>query len=348
MTDKKVLHLLTSKSFSGAENVVLQIIEMFRNDEISMVYCSLKGPIEEHVKSKNIKFQGLNRFSYFEIKKVINEFNPDIIHAHDIKASIMASLFAKKSKIISHIHGNHDDMKKITLKAFLYKLRSNKFKHIFWVSKSALNEYKYYENIKMYSSILYNVINIKELEIKKALDAKKYNYDIIYLGRLSYPKNPERLISIFQKVHDKLPSTRFAIVGEGPLKKEVNQMAIEMGISQSIEFLGFKPNPLKILSDSKLMVMTSRYEGTPMCALEAMSLGVPIVSTPTDGLKDIIEHGKSGYLSENDEELVSYICNILLDKNLNNKLREESRLKAKEINNIEIYKKRLKEVYIKI
>lgn len=61
-------------------------------------------------------------------------------------------------------------------------------------------------------------------------------------------------------------------------------------------FGGFRKNPYKILKNSQVMIMTSRWEGLGMCALEAMALGVPVVSTPTGGLCEIIEDGKNGFL----------------------------------------------------
>ena len=91
----KILHLLASNKYSGAENVVCQIIDMFKN-EIEMAYCSPNGPIENTLKDKQITFLPLSKLSKSEIQKIINTYKPDVIHAHDVKASIVASGFAKK------------------------------------------------------------------------------------------------------------------------------------------------------------------------------------------------------------------------------------------------------------
>ena len=104
-------------------------------------------------------------------------------------------------------------------------------------------------------------------------------------------------------------------------------------------------NPLKILYDSKVMVMSSRWEGTPMCALEAMSLGVPIVSTPVDGLKDIVINDETGYLSDDDSLLAQHICDIVSNNDLHSKLSENSLNKAKAINDKINYTERLKLSY---
>ena len=81
----RVLHLLSTNRFSGAENVACQIIRMFSDlPEYDMAYCSPDGPIADAVKSKGIFFLPMDRLSLCEIKRVIAAYKPDIIHAHDI------------------------------------------------------------------------------------------------------------------------------------------------------------------------------------------------------------------------------------------------------------------------
>lgn len=75
------------------------------------------------------------------------------------------------------------------------------------------------------------------------------------------------------------------------LKELCHRLALE----NSVSFLGFQKKPLKMLQDAKCMLMTSRWEGLPMSALEAMALGVPLVCTPTDGLNALITEGETGF-----------------------------------------------------
>ena len=93
------------------------------------------------------------------------------------------------------------------------------------------------------------------------------------------------------------------------------------------------------------MIMTSRWEGLPMCALEAMALGVPIVSTPTDGLKEIVEDGKTGYLSDKDDVLIDRCLDILKNEKLYQRLHQKTLEKAAIILDIESYKEALDRVY---
>jgi len=341
----KVLHLLSSDRFSGAENVVIQIINMFNNDNIDMAYTSKDGPIREALEKEKINFYPLDKFNIKDVSNVINEFEPDIIHAHDVSASIIASFFSKNAQIISHMHVNHENMSKTNLKTLLYLSRSHKFKHVFWVSNSAFSKYIFKNKISHKSSVLYNVIDYHKLILESEKDLEKYKYDVVYLGRLSYQKNPERMINVLTKVIDKKRNLRVAVIGTGDLSDNIKQLVLNNGIQENVSFLGFQNNPFKILKNAQLMVMTSRYEGTPMCALEAMALGVPIVSTPTDGLADIIQDGITGYLSEDDETLAERILNIITSDKERQRLSINSIVQFNEINNINDYHEKLFQIY---
>ena len=93
------------------------------------------------------------------------------------------------------------------------------------------------------------------------------------------------------------------------------------------------------------MIMTSRYEGTPMCALEAIASGVPIISTPTDGLCELIENGKNGYIGYNNTEIVNTILMILNDKRKLQNLHSSTKETNDKINNINNYIQKVKIIY---
>lgn len=107
----KVLHLLSSNNLSRAENVVGDIIMML-NDEHEMIYCSPDGSIKNSLEDREINFFPINSLSVSNIGKAVNNIKPDVIHAHDVTATIYAAFFSKKIPLISHLHGNADNMKK--------------------------------------------------------------------------------------------------------------------------------------------------------------------------------------------------------------------------------------------
>ena len=323
----KIMHLLESPRFSGAENVVCQIIGMLSdNIEYKLIYCSRDGQIREALCEREIQFAPIKELSVREVRRVIRENKPDIIHAHDMKASYIAARACGNVKLICHIHNNSFDSRGLSMKALGFMIAAQKAKHIFYVSDSSYKGYFFHKLFERKSEVLYNIIDIDLLIEKMNLDKNKYNYDIVYLGRLTTPKNPKRLLKVIEGVVNRLPDTKIAIIGTGDLEEEVRNEVDALKLNKNIYFLGFQNNPYKILHDSKLMLMTSLWEGTPMCVLEAMSLGVPIVSTPTDGVHYIVEDGQTGILSDSNIGLVDACCKIISDA----KLREEMSVLSKQ------------------
>ena len=340
MSKVKVLHLLSSNKYSGAENVACNIIAIFK-DEAQMVYCSPKGPIETALKRRNIKYISINKLSIGNVKKVIKDFRPDIIYAHDFKASCIAALCSKKIKTISHIHCKNSIIGKRNIKSFLYKLLTKKFSKIIWVSQSAYDECYFSKKIEAKSIILYNIIIKDEIIEKSKEDNIKNTFDLLFLGRLTHQKNPERLIQLMEMIKKKKKDIKLAIVGDGEKRDVLEKMVEEYKLSKNVCFFGFQGNPFPIMSKCKILIMTSFYEGTPMAALEAQCLGLPIISTPVDGLKDIIINDYNGYLSDDNDIISNKIVEILNDEKELTQLQCNSKKRFNDINDIKKYKEKL-------
>lgn len=340
------MHLLQSNRFSGAENVACQIIDLFNsNDNVQHIYCSTDGPIRESIEKRGIDFVGLRTFSIRSIRQVIKRINPDIIHAHDMHACFKASLCCGSRKLVCHIHNNNVDSRKLTIKTALFYFAAKKATHIIWVSDSSYENFYFRDCFKTKSSILYNIIDIHDIYRKMSLDKNTYYYDVIFVGRLSEPKNPVRLIRVFSMLRNIKPNIKLAIVGTGELEEQVKKMISENNLYKNLDFLGYQTNPYKILHDSKVMLMTSIWEGTPMCSLEAMALGVPIVSTPTDGICRVIEQGVTGFLSDEDDELVKKCLEIIDNPEERLAMSKSSYSRAVKLMNTESYFYSISKIY---
>lgn len=347
---RRILHVTMSDTYSGAENVACQIIAMYKNEpETEMVYCGIEGPkIRNALEEREITFVPMTERNAKEVARVIRKVKPTIIHAHDMKASFFVALTCGTIPFVSHVHNNNFDSRGLSVKSILYYFAAKRAKHIFWVSKSAYEGYVFHDKFATKSTILYNVIDASAIYQKATEDVKEYVYDIVYVGRLTFPKNPQRLVSVLAGVSQKHPDMKAAIVGTGELETETKQAIIDCCAETFIDMLGYNSNPYKIMKQAKILIMTSRWEGLPMCALEAMALGVPIVSTPTDGLKEIVEDDKTGYLSDDDEILINRCYDILHEPERYQRLSRATLAKAKVLLNVAAYKEELEKVYSSI
>ena len=343
----KVMHILSSKIYSGAEKVVCQIIKSFRDDDgIEMVYCS---PENENVRymvgQQGIELLGMEKMCASEIRRFIDQEKPDLIHAHDMRASFNAALACGRIPLISHIHNNAYAARGLSPKTVAYLLAGFKAKHILWVSNSSYEGYAFHKLFAKKSSVLYNIIDTDTIFEKKTQDKNTYDYDMIYVGRLTFQKDPQRLMRLCARLKESKPDLKVAIVGTGELEEEVKQLCAQLQITENVNFLGFQPNPIKMVHDSKVMILTSRWEGTPMCALEAMALGTPVVSTPSDGMTDLLDDGVNGYLTDDDAVMAEKLLMIMKDPAHRNYLGENAKKKFAEINDAPKYKQAIWDCY---
>ena len=329
----RVMHLISTDVFSGAENVACQIINLFKNNqEYIMTYCTVIGKNEEALKCRDINTTELDRFNLKSIKKAYSSFKPNIIQAHDPKATIAAVLTNKKQNIISHIHSNHRYMRKITLKSLIYHFYIEKhITGIIWVSNSAKDEYVFAKNIPktLPSYVIQNVVDGNQLKSIAKTDKNNYNFDIIFLGRLEDVKDPLRFVKLIEKIkqHQEI---KVAMVGDGSLRSQVEEEIDKLSLNKNIVLFGNQVNPYKILLNSKILVITSKYEGMPMNALEAIACNIPVVSTPVDGLLDIIDRK---YLCKTDQDFVEIILKILNREEVRKHYKNKLSVLDKKLNN---------------
>lgn len=342
----KVLHLISTSLFSGAENVACQIINLFKSDnDYDMKYCAVIGKNKPALEIRKIPVLELNKFSIHDIKKAISEYNPDVIHAHDPKSAIASVIASRGKKIIAHIHSNHRYMRKISIKSFIFHFYIEKMiSDIIWVSDSALNEYIFNKRInkKINSIVLRNVVNPYELKEIAGNDKNKYSFDLIFLGRMEDVKDPLRFINIASQVQKSKRDLKVAMIGDGVLMDEVKAKINALDLGKNITIFGNLINPYKILLCSKILVITSRYEGTPMNALESIACNIPVVSTPVDGLLEIIN---KKYLCSTDMGFVKTITTLLNDNGLYNKYKIDLITINNGINDISTYKRKITELY---
>ena len=311
-----------------------------------MVYTSPDSDIvRQMLAEQNVTYLPMKTMSVSELRRVIREQKPDLIHAHDMRAGFFSALCCGRIPLVSHVHNNAYDARGLSPKTVGYLLAGFRAKHILWVSQSSFDGYAFHKLFAQKSSVLYNIIDTQQISDKKAQDSNTYDFDMIYVGRLTFQKDPQRLMRLCARLKQDKPDLKVAIVGTGELLEEVQTLCKSLDIQDNVQFLGFQSNPIKMVADSKAMILTSRWEGTPMCALEAMYLGTPVVSTPSDGMKDLLEDGVSGYLTDDDEQMAQDLLKIFAEPAHRAYLAANARQKFDSINDANAYKKAISDCY---
>ena len=198
----------------------------------------------------------------------------------------------------------------------------------FWVAYEGIKNEFPLEMRERVVTVYTGTIN-REAVQKPIRESFAEHFRVGFLGRLSVEKNP----LLFLEVADKCSqddSILFSIAGEGPLQNKVVSKCTRLN---NVRFEGFFSNPKEYLNNIDCLFITSDIEGIPLVAMEALSLGIPVVSTDVGGMKEIIVNDNQGYIWDGNldvaleriKNLQSRRTNTSLDSMLDKKfLREES------------------------
>ena len=148
-------------------------------------------------------------------------------------------------------------------------------------------------------------------EIGLAADAKLVGI----IGRIFPIKNHRLFLESAAQVAEQESNVRFVIVGDGILRREMEQYAQDLGIRQQVIFTGWRRDLPRIYADLDLLVVSSDNEGTPVSAIEAMASGCPVVATQVGGLPDLVQNGETGYLvpSKQPQALAAAMLELIRD-----------------------------------
>jgi colanic acid/amylovoran biosynthesis glycosyltransferase len=157
---------------------------------------------------------------------------------------------------------------------------------------------------------------------------------LLYTGRLSAAKGLPILFQALQQVVLQHPDLVLTLVGDGPDRKALEALAIELKLTPHIKFVGYQSQHAvcQYLQNTDIFVLPSFSEGLPVALMEALAAGVPVITTPIAGISELVEHGINGYLVPPGavEPLAQRIVQLLNDPNLRQQLGQEGRFKVEQ------------------
>jgi L-malate glycosyltransferase len=127
--------------------------------------------------------------------------------------------------------------------------------------------------------------------------AKKNEKVITHISNFRKVKRIQDVLKAFKIINDSIPS-KLVLVGDGPERAKMERLSRELNISKDVNFLGNLKSTKEVLNISDLFMLPSSSESFGLAALEALACGVPVIATNKGGIPEVVEHGKSGYLSK--------------------------------------------------
>ncbi len=351
-----VLHFLKSSIYSGAEHVVCTMIHNMPTKDKGY-YVSPDGVISQRLKEEGIEHIVIKKLDVRTVKRIVEDIQPDVVHAHDFTASIVVAFSCKnmylnsgkKIKIISHIHCNPAWMQSINAKTLLYHIATHWMDCILVVSNAIKNEYIFRERLLCPMVEIGNPFSISEIKrvYEKNLDKDKIiKSDILFVGRLSRPKNPLEFIRIIDELNlqRKMVNKKVIMIGDGELKNACKEEIKERKLGEIIEMIGFQKNPYSYMASTQVVVMPSQWEGFGLVALEAMTFGKPVVCSGVGGLSGIV-NDSCGKIVEETKAYINEIAKLLEDNEYYKIKSNGARKRAEQFDNVNEYMSELYKIY---
>ena len=299
----KILYLITGLGLGGAEKVVCDLADQMagKGHEVKIAY--LTGEILVRPKSIDIDLISLDLNNLYGLysaskkyKKIIQDFQPDVVHAHMVHANIFTRINrigCAIPKLICTAHNSNEGgrlrMIVYRLTNFLSDFNSNVSQEATesLISKGAFNK----NNL----TTVYNGIDLSKF---KSFKTEKKNDEIMVLsvGRFNEQKDYPNLFRAIKILKDNslIEKVKFYIAGEGHLRPQLEQLIVDLGISDSVVLLGKRSDIPTLLNKADYFILSSRHEGLPTVVIEAMACGTFVIATDCGGSAEIM--GDTGIL----------------------------------------------------
>jgi len=199
------------------------------------------------------------------------------------------------------------------------------------LKKDTLEHFKIKKTIKVIPNFIcfedYKLLNNEKYKRRIASNNEKI---VTHVSNFRKVKRIQDVLKIFKIINNSNPS-KLVLVGDGPERPKMERLARELEISDHVNFLGNLKSTKEVLNISDLFILPSSSESFGLAALEALACGVPVISTNSGGIPEVVEHGKSGFLSEagNFKEMGQNALNIISDNQTHNQFKSNAIKSAK-------------------
>lgn len=307
----KIIFFTMAFTRGGAERVISTLSEEYiRNgNEVYLITCLSTPP--EYSLNPNIKYMTLNQntkedsrnklFQFFirrrRIKKIINEVQPDIIISFLPEPNMIITSLKSviKTPIIISERNSPKHKYKNWLVSKIVKYLYPKANGFVFQTEEARNYFGNDSKLIQNSTIIPNPVN--PVFCKNKFNGLREK-SIVTVGRLESQKNHMLLISAFRDVLKIHHDFQLIIYGEGSLRNHLETKIKEYGLEGYVKLPGVKENIEDEIFKASMFVLPSDYEGMPNALMEAMALGLPVISTdaPAGGSRELIEDKVNGFL----------------------------------------------------
>lgn len=357
MGKTNILYVITKLELGGAQKHLLSIIANLDKSRFNIFLFTAKegmllsdalGIAGLRTKTSLFLERKINLFkdfaALFELYSFIRKNNIDIVHTHSSKAGIVGRLAARlaKVKIIIHtVHGwsFNDHQNFITRYGYILLERVTACFSSKLIIVSGFDKEKGLRNRignnNQYSLVYYGiqlenfgVSGCNKNNIREELGLRSNDLTVGMISCLKPQKAPRDFIKLASLINKDISGVKFILIGDGILRSSVQDLINGYKLKNQVFLLGWRRDIPEIMSAIDIFVLTSLWEGLPICVLEAMASAKPVVATDTGGIREIISENNTGFMvNPGDINSMAEKLKLLLTSS---KLRDEIGRKARD------------------
>ncbi|MDD4239526.1 MAG: glycosyltransferase [Desulfotomaculaceae bacterium] len=313
----KVVQIIGGGEFGGAERHIINLAGALNPQMVEVTVCCLFSEPFVGIAAK----AGINAFNLTmrnrtdlsvvgKLASIIRENNFDIVHTHGVRANLLGRLAARqvnRKPVVTTVHSllerDYPGFFRRQLNSITEWATRGWTDYFIAVSQGLKAKLVSSGVPQDWVTVIYNGIVIEDFSPSAERGAQRallgYGPAVPLVGivaRLHPVKGHQYFLEAAQLVLEQRPEVRFVVVGDGPQRQVLEEMAGRLGIAGQVTFTGFVSEVRSLMADLDLLVISSLWEGFGLTAVEAMAMGLPVISTEVGGLPEVVLHGETGLL----------------------------------------------------
>lgn len=332
----KILFLIHDLGGGGAEKVLVNLVNNMDYQEFDITVLSLfGGGINESYLSNRVHYKSVFSKTFPANSHLMKLLSPRRLHKlfvkekYDIEiaylegpcARIISGCTEKHTKLVCWIHSKQFNRREASRSFCSFKEAKKvyeKFDKIVCVSKEVKYNFEKIFSTSNEPIVLYNTQDSDKIVkmAEKVVEDEEFRdkeVKICGVGKIVTNKGFDRLAKIHHKLIMEGYPVHVYILGDGPEKEHIKEFLNKRELDKSFTFLGYKNNPYKYIKKCDLFVCASHSEGFSTATMEALILGVPVITTNVSGMQEMLENGKYGIITDNDDEALYEGIKYLID-----------------------------------
>ncbi|MDD5260033.1 MAG: glycosyltransferase family 4 protein [bacterium] len=337
-----IMHLTTKLEFSGSEVIIHNMVKYHPDSNDRVTVCSLmdKVPYLRCLQEDNITvfvlgraalngFQACCLMPWYLIKlvKLLKKEKVTVLTIHSFLAGIigrLAAVFVRTPLVIRYLNNMELDLPSRIWSEKVFRYLTD---HYVAISRGVMDYARNKAGLKdsqievVYAGVDVPVIDritSQPAKVRKELGLLAADLIIGAVGRLTEQKGMSYAIQAMPLVLQEFPTAKLLIIGDGPLKDDLQQEAKKLALTEKILFLGVRDDTLALFPVFDLFILPSLWEGLGLVVVEAMLKGIPVIASDIPGVDELVQPGLTGLLvpPENSKILAEKIIGLLKDKEI--------------------------------